>query len=394
MLARLIAATLPLCLPAFALADDAPAGRGADGLLRLYYWQAPTTLNPYLSGGVKDIEAASLILEPLARLDPDGEMIPWLAREIPTLENGGIAADMRSITWRLRQGLTWSDGSPVTSVDVKFTLDYCMAPGSGCAQQAKFRDVVTVDTPDALTAVLQFAAPKPYPYGPFVGPQTPVIQAAQFADCLGARAAACTAANFGPIGTGPFRAIDFRPGDTARFDVNPEYRVPGAPAFDAVLLKGGGDAVTAGRAVLETGEFDYAWNLQLGPDVLEVMASRGKGQVVTAFSTLVERMALNLREPMPRGSSTSDLKPIPHPAMADVAVRRALAMSLDRALMTQIGYGASGRVTCNIVPGPPVYASHANEGCAAQDIPGAQAVLSNAGWTDDNGNGVRARDGR
>ena len=395
MIARFIAAAvLLLCLPVPALAADVPAGRGVDGMLRLYYWQAPSTLNPYLSGGVKDVEAASLVLEPLARLNPEGEMIPWLAREIPTLENGGIAPDMRSITWRLRPGLTWSDASPVTSGDIKFTVDYCMAPGSGCAQQAKFRDVVAVDTPDALTAVLQFAAPKPYPYGPFVGPQTPLIQAAQFADCMGARAAGCTAANFAPIGTGPFRAVEFRPGDAARFDANPAYRVPDAPAFDGVLLKGGGSAIAAGRAVLETGEFDYAWNLQLGPDVLAAMAAKGNGQVVTAFSTLVERMALNLREPAPRGSSTRGPNPVPHPAMADIAVRRALSMSLDRALMVQIGYGNSGRVTCNIVPGPPAYASSANDGCAVQDIPGAQAVLTNAGWTDDDGDGVRARDGR
>ncbi|MCQ0092599.1 peptide ABC transporter substrate-binding protein [Roseovarius sp. M141] len=394
MPARMIAAALSLCLPLPALAGDAPAGRGADGLLRLYYWQAPSTLNPYLSGGVKDVEAASLVLEPLARLDPDGEMIPWLAREIPTRENGGIAPDLRSITWQLRSGLTWSDGTPVTSDDVKFTMEYCMTPGSGCAQQAKFRDVAAVDTPDALTAVLQFAVPRPHPYGPFVGPQTPVIQAAQFADCLGARAAACTEANFAPIGTGPFRVVNFRPGDAARFDANPAYRAPDAPAFGAVLLKGGGSAIAAGRAVLETGEFDYAWNLQLSPDVLSAMAAKDNGQVVTAFSTLVERMALNLPEPAPRGSSTRGPNPIPHPAMADIAVRRALSMALDRTLMTQIGYGTAGRVTCNIVPGPSAYASRANDGCAVQDIPGARALLSDAGWTDDDGDGIRARDGR
>lgn len=394
MLARLIAAVLPLCLTVTAQASDAPAERGADGHLRLYYWQAPSTLNPYLSGGIKDVEAASLILEPLARLDPEGEMIPWLAREIPTLENGGVAADMRSIIWRLRPGLTWSDGSPVTSEDVKFTLTYCMAPGSGCAQQAKFRDVTDVETPDPLTAVLHFAAPKPYPYGPFVGPQTPVIQAAQFADCLGPGAASCTAANFAPIGTGPFRAVEFRPGDAAHFDANPAYRVTDAPAFGSVLLKGGGSADAAGRAVLETGEFDYAWNLQLSPDVLDAMAAKGKGQVVTGFSTLVERLALNLREPSPRGSSTRGPNPIPHPAMADIDVRRALSLSLDRASMIQIGYGRAGRVTCNIVPAPSAYASRANDGCAAQDIAGAQAALHNAGWTDDNGDGVRARNGR
>lgn len=389
MLVRFLAAAASLCLPLKLPAEHAP-----EQLLRLYYWQAPSTLNPYLSGGIKDVEAASLVLEPLARLDPQGEMIPWLAQEIPTLENGGVAEDMRSITWHLKPGLTWSDGSPLTSADIEFTLKYCMAPGSGCAQQAKFRDVAAVDTPDPLTAVLRFARPRPFPYGPFVGPQTPLLQEAQFAGCMGAEAAGCTEANFAPIGTGPFRVIDFRPGDTARFAANPQFRVADKPAFDAVLLKGAGDALTAARAVLATGEFDYAWNLQLAPDVLAALEAQGKGKIVTAYSTLVERMAYNLREPAPRPSSTDGPAPLPHPAMADIAVRRALAMALDRDLMVDIGYADTGRVACNILPAPPIYASHANDGCAAQDISGAQAVLTDAGWTDANGDGVRERRGK
>ncbi|PVA12099.1 peptide ABC transporter [Pelagivirga sediminicola] len=394
---RPIAAALALCLSFTAPAADASetsGARGRDGQLRLYYWQAPSTLNPYLSGGVKDVEAASLIVEPLARLDPDGQMVPWLVQSIPTLENGGVAPDLRSITWRLKPGLTWSDGSPVTSADIRFTLEYCTAPGSGCAQQAKFRDVAAVDTPGPLTAVLRFDSPKPHPYGPFVGPQTPLLQAAQFAECIGPRAASCTAANFAPIGTGPFRAVQFRPGDAALFEMNPHYRVDDQPAFASVLLKGGGNANSAARTVLETGEFDYAWNLQLSPDVLAAMAASGKGRVVTAFSTLVERLAFNLREPAPTPSTLRQAAPLPHPAMSDPDVRRALAMALDRELMVEIGYGAAGRVTCNILPGPRIYASRENDGCAAQDIARAQAILQNAGWTDDNGDGVRERQGK
>ena len=395
MLARLIAAgvlawlNLSLCLPAFA-----DVGRGGAGLLRIYYWQAPSTLNPYMASGIKDIEAASLVLEPLARLDPQGEMVPWLARELPTYENGGVAADMLSITWNLQPGLTWSDGSPVTSDDIKFTVEYCLASGSGCAQRDKFRDVSAVETPDALTAVLHFAVPTAYPYGPFVGPQAPVIQAAQFAKCLGAPAGSCTGANFAPIGTGPFRVVAFLPGDAARFDVNPSYRVAQAPGFDAVLLKGGGDAVTAARAVLVTGEFDYAWNLQMSPDVLAAMEAKGNGRIVTGFSTLVERLVLNLRDsenPVSVTEASTRLAALP---MADIAVRRALSMALDRALMVRIGYGAAGRVACNIVPAPAAYASQANDSCAVQDIQGAQDVLSNAGWVDDDGDGIRTRDGR
>ncbi|WP_324751604.1 peptide ABC transporter substrate-binding protein [Roseovarius sp. Pro17] len=371
-----------------------PQSRGSDKTLRVLYWQAPTTLNPYLSGGVKDIEAASLVLEPLARLSPEGEMIPWLVREIPSLANGGVAADLRSIRWRLLPGLTWSDGSAVTSADIDFTFRYCTAPGAGCAQAAKFRDVERIDTPDPLTAVLRFSRPRPFPYGAFVGPQTPLLQAAQFAECMGAQAAGCTDANFAPIGTGPFTATEFRPGDAALFVANEAYRTSGLPAFSEVLIKGGGDAISAGRAVLETGEFDYAWNLQLSPEVLGAMVERGKGHIVTAFSTLVERMAFNLREPAPNPGTLRKLAPIPHPALANIDVRHALTMALDRATMAQIGYGPTGRATCNILPGPPAYASDANEGCETQDIEGARALLDGAGWIDTNGDGVRERDGK
>ena len=332
----------------------AQAQQGRDGELRILYWQAPSLLNPYLSAGIKDIEAASLVLEPLARLSPDGEMLPWLAQDIPTLENGGVSADLTQITWRLKPGLTWSDGSALTARDVQFTFEYCTAPGGGCAQKDKFRGLIAVDTPDDLTAVLLFDAPRPYPYGPFVGPQAPILQAAQFAECLGPRAPGCSAQNFAPIGTGPYIVADFRPNDAVQFAMNPVFRDTDKPAFASVLFKGGTDATAAGRTVLETGEFDYAWNLQLAPEVLDAMAARGKGQIVTAFSTLVERMTFNFTDPDPALGDTRATKAHPHPALSDLAVRRALAMALDREVMTQIGYGTSGRTTCNILPAPPI----------------------------------------
>ncbi|MCZ4351136.1 peptide ABC transporter substrate-binding protein [Roseovarius aestuarii] len=374
-------------------AHSSDAQQGRDGEVRILYWQAPSILNPYLSGGIKDVEAASLVLEPLARLNPDGVMTPWLATEIPTLDNGGVSADLTRITWHLTPGLTWSDGSPLTARDVQFTFQYCTATDGACAQKDKFRDLISVETPDDLTAVLQFSAPRPYPYGPFVGPQTPILQAAQFADCIGPRAPGCTEQNFAPIGTGPYTVQEFRPNDAVRFTANPNYRDEGKPAFGSVMFKGGTDANAAGRAVLETGEFDYAWNLQLAPEVLDAMAARGKGSIITAFSTLVERITFNMTNPDPALGEDRATLGEPHPALSDLAVRQALAMALDRDVMTQIGYGPTGRTTCNIIPAPPIYASSANDGCAAQDLEGARALLSSAGWVDSDGDGVRQRDG-
>ena len=375
-----------------AIAPAAFAERGADGHVNVIYWQAPSILNPYLSGGTKDLESASMVIEPLGRYDPEGALVPFLAAEIPTLENGGVSADLTSITWKLKPDLLWSDGTAVTANDVKFTADYCMHPEGGCAQLAKFEGVSAVEVIDDLTVKVTFSEPKPNPYGPFMGGQSPIIQAAQFAECLGAKAPECTEANFNPIGTGPFRVTEFRPNDVISLEANPNYRDPAKPAFATMTFKGGGDATAAGRAVLETGEFDYAWNLQLAPEVIQQMASAGKGQTIAAFGSLVERIMVNMTDPsasLPEGERATTKHP--HPFLSDPAVRKALSISIDRDLLVEIGYGQAGRPTCNLVPAPAIYASD-NTDCLTHDIAGANALLDEAGWVR-GADGIRAKDG-
>lgn len=281
------------------MAGAAMAERGSDGTVNIIYWQAPSILNPYLSGGTKDQDASAIVIEPLARYDENGDIVAYLAESVPTLANGGVSEDLKSITWKLQEGLLWSDGTPVTSADVKFTAEYCMNPDGGCAQLSQFDGVTSVETPDDLTIVVTFKDAKPNPYGPFVGANTPIIQMAQFKDCVGAQASSCTEQNFGPIGTGPFVVTEFKPNDVIQFDMNPNYRDPNKPAFAKVNFKGGGDATGAGRAVMETGEFDHGWNLQLAPDVLAKMEAGGKGKVVVGFGPLVERLEMNMTNPSP-----------------------------------------------------------------------------------------------
>ncbi|MDZ7601863.1 MAG: peptide ABC transporter substrate-binding protein [Hoeflea sp.] len=378
---------------AMAIAPVAHAERGSDGDVKIIYWQAPSILNPYLSGGTKDIESSSMILEPLARFDQTGALVPWLVDEVPTVENGGVSADLTSITWKIKEGLLWSDGTPFTSADVKFTADYCMAPDGGCAQSAKFDGVKSIDTPDERTVVVTFTGPKPVPYAAFVGAQSPIIQKAQFENCLGAKAQECTAANFGPIGTGAFVVTDFKPNDVITMKANENYRDAAKPAFATVTFKGGGDAAAAGRAVMETGEFDYAWNLQLAPDVIAKMAEGGKGTPISGFGTLVERIEMNMTDPspdLPEGERSTAKHP--HPILSDEKVRRALSMAIDRNLLVEIGYGQAGRPTCNLVPAPELFASD-NTDCLTQDVEGAKALLEEAGWTVGAG-GIREKDGK
>jgi len=368
-------------------------GRGSDGQLNILYWQAPSILNPYLSGGTKERDASSMVLEPLANSNDEGMLVPTLAEEIPTVANGGISEDLTAITWKLKNGLKWSDGTSLTAADVKFTADYCMNPEGGCAQLSRFDGVESIEVVDDLTVTIHFDEPKPYPYVPFIGASSPVIQAAQFAECVGARAPQCTDENFNPIGSGPFAVAEFRPNDTIQLIANENFRDPDKPAFANLYFKGGGDAVSAARAVMETGEFDYAWNLQLAPDVLASIADGGKGEPISNFGTQVERIEINLTNPSP------DLPPEtratvqePHPFLTDLQIRQAMSMAIDRNLLNEVGYGETGRPTCNLVPAPPIYNSDNTE-CLTQDLEGAKALLEEAGWTDQNGDGVREKDG-
>jgi peptide/nickel transport system substrate-binding protein len=370
--------------------------RGTGDTLNILYWQAVSTLNAYLSGGTKDIEAASLINEPLARYDETGQMLPWLAQEIPTVENGGVSDDLTSITWKLKEGLLWSDGTPVTAEDVVFSWEYCLHPDMGCNALSWFTDVENVEALDDLTVKITFAIPKPYPYGPFVGAESPIIQKAQFQDCMGARAQECTEQNFDPVGTGPYKVKEFRANDVVVYEINEYYRDPNKPFFKEVVFKGGGDAASAARAVLETGEVDYAWNVQVEQQILAQMELAGKGKVVSSYATGVERIMINFTNPDPalgdKRSEWTPEDPNPHPFLTDYNVRRALSLAIDRNTIATQLYGAAGKPTCNVLPAPAIYVSTANDECLVQNIDEANRLLDEAGWVR-GPDGVRAKDG-
>ncbi|MEO1315714.1 MAG: peptide ABC transporter substrate-binding protein [Pseudomonadota bacterium] len=391
---RLLLSATAMTAAIAALVAPAQAERGADGQLNIIYWQAPSTLNPYLSGGTKEVESASMIIEPLVSFNEKGEFVPRLVDEIPTVENGGISEDLTTITWTLKDGIQWSDGTPLTAEDAVFTWQYCTHPEGGCAQASYFEGVTNVEAVDAQTIKITFSEPKPFPYTAFVGSESPIIQKAQFEDCLGAKAPECTTENFGPIGTGPFIVTEFKPNDVITLEANPNYREPDKPAFGSVLFKGGGDAASAARSVLETGEFDYAWNLQIEPEILKQMEAAGKGKVVVAFATSVERLHLNQTNPDPAlGDTRSTVDGGPHPFLTNPVIGQALSMAIDRQLLVDVGYGQAGRVTCNVLPAPEAYASTANDACKVQDIEGAKKLLDDNGIVDSDGDGIREFEG-
>lgn len=363
---------------------------GEQQVLTILYWQAPTVPSPYLSGGFKDRDAAAVTLEPLAHFGPDGSLVPALAEEIPTVENGGVAADLRSIAWTLKDGLKWSDGSDLTAQDVVFTWRYCTDEATGCTAATSFAGVDSVEALDDQTVLINFSQPTPYPYRAFVGAGLPVISAEQFRECLGAAATECETEHLAPLGTGPYRLVSFTPEVEAVYERNPHYRGD-KPYFDRVVLKGGGDATAAARAVLARGEADYAWNLQVEPDLLAELEAEGNGVVVSAFSDLVERLVLNQTNPDPaldadRSEYLDGANP--HPFLSFLAIRQSMSMAIDRGRIAEL-YGFAGKPECDLISGPAHYVSGANAACLSQDIAAANRLLDEHGVVDSDGDGIR-----
>ena len=372
--------------------------------LTLRYWQAPSTANPYLTDAYKDLDAAALVLEPLANYSENGRLIPRLAAAIPTVDNGGIPEDLTAITWELKPGILWSDGTLFTAHDAVFTWRYkCSIPDFDC--DADSEAIRTMEAVDDLTFEISFKYPVGYPYDEFVGFDGGkyILQKSQFDGCMGEASRdtqECRQANLRPIGTGPYKVVDFQFDEAAgtsivSYERNENFRVPDQPFFSAVTIQGGGSAEDAVQAVL-TGEADYAWRVQVLPETLQKLQDADHVSVAFAFSSLVERLVINLTNPDlelgARRSEWSPDDPNPHPFLSDPSVREALSLAIDRDRIVDDFYGPTGQPICNIITRPAAYASPNNDDCLVQDIEMAMDVLDEAGWLPGE-DGIREKDG-
>lgn len=352
-----------------------------DTTLNILYWQAPTILNPHLATGTKDFDAAGVILEPLARYNQKDELVAYLAEEIPTLANGGIAADNMSITWKLKKGVKWSDGSDFTADDVVFTWQYASNEKTASTTFSNYSAIANIEAIDATTAKISWKAANPDPYVAFVSYSGQVIQKKQFEKCVGETAmtdAACQAANLAPVGTNAYMLKEFKPGDVVVYVKNPEYRDAANTYFETVEIKGGGDAASAARAVCETGEVDYSWNLQVPKAALEPILAAGKCEAIAGGSFGVERIVVNFANPDAALGAKRSEPDQPHPFLTDLKVRQAINKAIDRKAIAEQLYGPTGVAGCNILVVPSAVDSP-NTTCE-RDVEGAIKLLDEAGY--------------
>lgn len=363
-----------------------PTKRGGGGPLKIIYWQAAVHLNPHYAGGTKDQDASRIFYEPLAGWDSEGNLVPALAAEVPSRQNGGVAADGKSVTWKLKRGVTWHDGKPFTADDVVFTAAYAADPAAAMITVSIYKDI-KVEKIDSHTVKVSYPRAVPFWAEALVGSTGAILPKHVFEPFMGAKSRE-NPANTKPVGTGPYKIVDFKPGDTLRAEAYAGYHVPNQPFFDTLEIKGGGDATSAARAVLQTGEYDLAWNLAVEDDILKRLEAAGKGKMAFYTGSDIEFVSLNVTDPWNEVDGERASAKSKHPAFTDKAVRTAMAMLIDRKGIQEVIYGRGAVATANFLNNPPRFRSPNTQ--YEFNIDKANQVLEAAGWKK-GADGIRAK---
>ena len=365
-----------------------PTKAGSGGTLKLLWWQGPTLLNPHFAVGTKDQDGSRIFYEPLASWDPDGNLLPILAAEIPSVEAGTVDKDLKWIVWKLKQGVKWHDGQPFTADDCVFNWQYASDPATAATTIGSYKDV-KVSKVDDLTIKVEFQKATPFWADAFVSVRGMIIPKHLFEKYIGGNSREAPT-NLSPIGTGPYTFVDFKPADLVRGKLNPNYHLPNRPYFDAIEMKGGGDAVSAARAVLQTGEYEFAWNMQVEDELLKRLEDGGKGHVQVFDGGSIEHIQLNNTDPNKDVDGERSSIKTTHPFLTDPAVRQAFNVLVDKASVEKFIYGRTGKATANFVNNPPRFTS--KETSFAFNVEKAKELLDKAGWKP-GGDGIRTKDG-
>ncbi len=351
--------------------------------LTVGFSQEPDTMNGFYSSMAFAQWANDLVQASLWDVSDTLEMVPVLAAEVPTVENGGISEDYMSYTIHLKEGLMWSDGTPLTAEDLVFTFTVLEDPANNFLQGTAIADAVeTIELIDPLTFRLTFNSPKPFPEDIAGSPGLSTILPAHiFRPVYEAEGSI----EFAPenqdptVFSGPYVLTEWRRGEQMTFDANPNYAL-GQPQIGRIVLRFFPDTDSQ-YAALEAGQLDFVPNVSEGdkPRIGEME----NVSMVTVFGGYIESLWLNIR--------TEDVPRAGHPALQDVNVRQAMRYAIDRQEIVNTLLAGTTSPTDSIYSSSPF--EDADLGVTEYNPDEANRLLDEAGWVDSNGDGTRDRDG-
>ena len=303
---------------------------------------------------------AYMINEPLLKVDHDYNVVPGLLAEVPTLDNGGISADFLTYTLRLRPGLVWEDGVPITANDIAFTWQWLMDPVNVAYATHGWEKVTSVEvSDDGLTAVITLAD--------------------TFAFWLDEAVIGMGIAPQHPVGNGPYKLLEWRVGDVLIFERNDNY-YRGEAYLDRVVVRIIPDSNSLAAALM-AGDVQIAIGL-LTANVPQLQSAPNVDVITTTWPQL-ERIFFS--QTVAGDPST------PHPILTDVAVRKALIISVDMdEILENLYFGINPRGVNELYG-----TGYFNEELEPYpfDPEEARRTLEEAGWVDTDGDGIREKDG-
>ena len=366
---------LGLLLTACGGAPAAPGGPAeGGGTVALIIPEEPAGLNRFLADAAIVYQVSDATVIGLTTPNEKGEYTARLAAELPT-----ISEDMKTVTWKLREGLKWSDGEPLTSDDIKFTWEAVSNPSSGAFNQTAGFDLIeSLDTPDDVTAIIHYSEP-------FVG------YLGQFSAALLPRHAtgqpeemSTWAYNMKPVAAGPFVVTDWRSGESITMDRNPNYYEEGKPYLDKLVFRIVPEPAAQTALMINSEAQVHLWP---GEDkVVYDEALKGAGQQVLVPGIWNMAIDFNLSQPGDDDPSGAE----PHPMLGDIRVRQAISHAID--YDTLINEVLNGQVQSSTNPFAYGWYKCDIARMYNYDVEKAKALLTEAGWVE-GPDGIRVAQG-
>ena len=349
----------------------------AENIVTIGIYQEPETLNMHM--GVQTVVTAVTkpAVEYLIDVDDKGQYFPVLAKEVPTVENGGVSADGLTITYKLKEDVVWQDGEPFTSEDVKFTWEAIMNDKNLVKSRTGYELIESIDTPDPHTAVVKY---KEY-FAPYLTRFYAVLPKHVLGDLPDMNDAPY---NRMPIVTGPFMFTEWRSGDYILLEKNPKYRDAENVKLDKIYFKII-PSREVGIAQLKAGDIDAVWDLIEAQ--IPQMEADPNIELCLGNALISERLILNLSTPEPPNNGNLDY---PHPILGDLTVRQAIQYAIDKQLIVDKLLYGKAKVTATDIPDG--WAHNPDLSPSEYDPEQAVALLEEAGWMvgDD---GIREKNG-